>query len=364
MANISDADHSDEMDGLSVWKHTFAGMFLAEYHLATGEKWAIKELEEIRDWLMGAQFIDPSGQLRSNREETKNPKHVPRFVGGWGHNPYYEGYGPMCITTSQALMALSLIQRCGVEVDEERLKMAYQFLKDGTNNIGYVWYNSVNAGDDRWADLGRTGSTAIANFLAPIDNRKYQKWGRLNVDCIKEHPKAFPDTHGCPPLGMAWTAIAALRDKKAYRSLMDYHRWWFTLAQCHDETFVSQPNRDAGGSYTSAPRLFMSSVVALIFASKDLKLHMMGSSEENIAINPKDDKRPPKIKLGELRTFRSSDGRTLEARLEFFEPALGIARARQENGKIIDFRFASLSKEDQEYLKQELAKKAKEEKEE
>lgn len=286
IARTTDGDFSDEFSGLTVWKHTFAGIYLSEYYLATREKWVLKELEEVRNWLIGAQFMDPKTQLRSDRDATKKKGHVERFVGGWGHNPYYEGYGPMSITTGQAAMALGLMVRCGIEVDRKRLDMAYDFLAGGTNDIGYVWYNSICAGRTSWADMGRTGSAALANYLAPYDDRKYMKRAMLSTRCIGDHPKSFPDTHGCPPLGMVWTALAAHLNPKAFRSVMDYHKWWFTLAQCPDKTFVVQPNRDAGGSYTSAPRLFMSSVVALIFSAEQKTLRIMGAKVSIEGVNP------------------------------------------------------------------------------
>jgi tetratricopeptide (TPR) repeat protein len=164
--------------------------------------------------------------------------------------------------------------------------MAYNFLASGTNDIGYVWYNSVCAGRNSWADMGRTGSAALANYLSPYDDKKYMQRAMLSVKCIGDHPKSFPDTHGCPPLGMVWTALAAHLHPKAFRSVMDYHKWWFTLAQCPDRTFVAQPNRDNGGSYTSAPRLFMSSVVAVIFSAQRKKLHIMGAKVSIEGVNP------------------------------------------------------------------------------
>ena len=286
IAKSTDADCANEFEGLTVWKYTFAGIYLAEYYLATGERWVLPELEEVRDWLIGSQFMDPKDQLRSDRSETKKEGHVAQFVGGWGHNPYYEGYGPMSITTGQAAMAFALMFRCGVKIDQNRHEMAYDFLARGTNNIGYVWYNSVSAGDNSWADMGRTGSSAVANYLAPYADAKYMRMAMLSAKCIGDHPKSFPDTHGCPPLGMVWTAMAAHLNPQAFKNLINYHKWWFNLAQCPDGTFVSQPNRDAGGSYTSEPRLFMSSVVALIFSVKNQRLRMMGAKVTIEGVNP------------------------------------------------------------------------------
>ncbi|MFC1805759.1 DUF6288 domain-containing protein [Planctomycetota bacterium] len=297
IARATDAELSDRLGGMQVWKYTFAGIYLAEYYLATREKWGLKELEEVRDWLIGSQFIYPKSQLRSDRAETEKKGHVEKFVGGWGHSRHYQGYGPMSCTTSQAAMALALMARCGIEIDRKRLDMAYDFLASGTNRIGYVWYNSVNAGNG-WADMGRTGSTVLANYLAPYRDKKYWARAMLSAKCIGDHPKSFPDTHGCPPMGMVWAALAARIDTRAFRNLMTYHKWWFNLAQCPDRTFVAQPNRDAGGSYTSAPRLFMSSVVALIFSIENQRLHITGRSGGPVGYDPSLEKGRALLKAG------------------------------------------------------------------
>ncbi len=71
--------------GYDCWKNGLYGVALAEYYLATKEKWVLKELEEINEWLVKAQF---SKNYRRNRG-----------IGGWGHRPTNRpggnGYGPI-----------------------------------------------------------------------------------------------------------------------------------------------------------------------------------------------------------------------------------------------------------------------------
>lgn len=56
---------------------------------------------------------------------------------------------------------------------------------------------------------------------------------------------------------------------------------------------------------------------------------------------------------GEKRTFYNSDRtKSFDGRLVVFDPAVGLVRVRLENGKMIDFEFLTLSKEDQEYVKE------------
>jgi hypothetical protein len=89
------------------------------------------------------------------------------------------------------------------------------------------------------------------------------------------HPQSFPDTHGSPPMGMAFTALGAHVDSESFRKLMDANRWWFTMAQCNDGTFYYQPNRDNAG-YGNDARMSASSVVALIFTIPKRSLVITG----------------------------------------------------------------------------------------
>jgi hypothetical protein len=240
------------------WDYGLAGIVLGEYYLATEEDWVLPELEEIHAWLVSSQAPP----------------------GGWGHrawnHPEGNGYGPICMITAQAMMALSLMQRCGIEVDEETYERTHRFLARGTGSNGYVWYEDEVARDEGWADLGRTGGAVLAHALSPSGGRAFRTYARRGARCIGEHPETFPDTHGSPILGMAWTALAAGLDRRAFRRLMDEHRWFWTLTHCPDGTFVYQPNRDNNPQdYTAAPRLSAVAMAALVFTMPGRRLQMM-----------------------------------------------------------------------------------------
>ena len=246
-----------EYDGLECWKYTLYGMYLSEYFLATQEEWVITELKEIDIWLNSAQISD----------------------GGWGHRPALRpggnGYGSICILTMQAKMAMGLMAKCGLNIDEDRYQAAHQFVVEGTNSSGYVWYKNEGKENNGYADMGRTGAAAIAHALSPNENG-YKKYSQRAAQCIGDHPDTFSDTHGSPILGMVWTAIGAGVHQDAFRKLMDHNRWWFTLARCPDGSYYYQPNRDNNPQdYTAAPRLSATAATALILLMKDSRLEMM-----------------------------------------------------------------------------------------
>ncbi|MCP4746012.1 MAG: hypothetical protein GY874_07705 [Desulfobacteraceae bacterium] len=277
LSQQTDSDPSDEMGGLPAWKYTFSGIVLSEYYLATGEEGVISELQEINAWLKGAQFNDMS-QVQPGSSGASEEQ-----FGAWGHNPGYHGYGPFCMLTAQAATALSLMRRCGIEVEDSVHLPAYDFLASGTSQMGYVWYAHGVSSETNWADIGRTGASAVAHYLSPISNSVADLHaGFLGFD---GHYKSFPDTHGNPILGISWAAMGAAYNSEGFSNLMNYHRWWFALAQTHDgNQFVSQPSRDNGGRYDSDPRVYISAAMALIFSIKDKTLHMTGKGGVNSEI--------------------------------------------------------------------------------
>lgn len=248
------------------WTYMSAAIVMSEYYLATGEEWVLPELREVHDHLNRGQYLRMS-QINPRARES-HPDSFPRgpedAYGGWGHNPGFEGYGPIQMVTAQGALAYSLMHRCGLEIDREKHDAAYQFIRKGTGANGYVWYeDSVGGGEDDWADMGRTGAAAIANALSPYADGDYRDRALFHARVIGTHPQSFPDTHGSPTMGMAYTALGASVDPESFRRLMDANRWWFTMAQCNDGTFYYQPNRDNAG-YGADSRLSASCVVAFI----------------------------------------------------------------------------------------------------
>ncbi|MCK5942855.1 MAG: hypothetical protein KAI24_12840 [Planctomycetes bacterium] len=263
------------------WRYCAAGIFLSEYYLATNKRWVLEELQQVHDFLMHSQYTDPA-QINPKARETHPdavPKQPGKAEGGWGHNPGFEGYGPIAMITGQAALALALMKHCGVDVDQARHEAAYDFLARGTGRNGYVWYGDEVAGHDRYADMGRTGAAGIACWLSPWPGDHRERALR-HARCIGEHPDSFPDTHGSPTMGMAFAALAANVDEASFRSLMKQNRWWFTLSRCADDgTFYYQPNRDNAG-YGGDSRLKPSAVVALIFSIPERNLVITGKARK------------------------------------------------------------------------------------
>ena len=254
--------------GLRNWYYMNAAIVLSEYHLATGEKWVLPELQKVHDLIAKGQYLQMS-QINPKAKESHPdsfPKGPEDAHGGWGHNPGFEGYGPIAMITGQGALAYSLMHRCGITIDRANHDAAYEFIKRGTGENGYVWYgDSRGGGPDNWADMGRTGAAALAYFLSPYDDAKYRERALIHARVIGLHPQSFPDTHGSPAMGMGYSALGAFGDPDSFRTLMDANRWWFTMAQCTDGSFYYQPNRDNAG-YGSDSRMTASAVTAFMLS--------------------------------------------------------------------------------------------------
>ncbi len=249
--------------GLHNWRLTYSGVFLAEYYLATGDERVIPALKRIQ-WGM-VRNLSPNGATQ----------HLKVGDVDWG------GYNELSIMSGQMMIAWGLIERCGVAIDRGRLDAVHEFLTAITCRNGYVCYNRREFYDLHGmnnADFGRTGAAALGHWLCDRDGT-YDAYVRHTAKYIADYPKWFPDTHGSGGVGMMWSALGvAVGNPRGFRRLMDYHRWWFTLAWCGDGSFVTQPTRSGavGADYWALPREWMTAVVGLILARKERKLRICG----------------------------------------------------------------------------------------
>jgi Family of unknown function (DUF6288) len=231
---------------LANWRYLAASIYLSEYYYKTKDAWVLTKLNALYGHLLGSQC------------------QTSPLIGGWGHNPALEGYGPICMTTGQGALAFALMKRLGVNVDRSRLDSAYNFFANGTGANNYVWYQNGVAADYSWADPGRTGVAAIANWMSPYTEPTYATRAVSHARFMGAHPQSFPDTHASPTIGMAYAAMGAHLDPESFRKLLDNNRWWFSLAHTPEGNFFYQPNRD---NYPNQEMRFVaSSVTALVLS--------------------------------------------------------------------------------------------------
>lgn len=361
------------------WHLGFQGIALSEYHLRTGDRSVLKTLESTMELLGDAQW---KGDIHHWKREDINgidqallDKHQALYAGGFGHAPYTEivargggGYGPMQWPTCLALMTWQLGKQCGLEVDQEAVDRSFSFLDHGTKESGSIAYGgefTLNNGPvdwDKWKASKQNGGSHksglgyLVYLLSPdrTDSRKMMKLHLSNIDAAY---KDMPDGHADALMGLTWgwAGTYASDDKKLKAKIADYYKAWINLARCHgSDSYVILPGRDYAdlAYYRGNIRNHTTAAVAFLYSYSTPKLRIQGVSGAAEETAKDGGGHLEELPYGELRKYFNADrSKSFEGRLVLFDPGLGLVRVRLENGRMSDFEFLSLSKEDQEYVK-------------
>jgi hypothetical protein len=361
------------------WHLGFQGITLAEYHLLTGDRSVLKTLESTMDLLRRAQWQGNIQRWKSS--EIKNidqkilDRHQALYEGGFGHCPYPEivsrgggGYGPMQWPTCLAIMAWQLGRQCGIEVTHPGVESGFQFVEYGTTKAGHIAYGgefTLNNGPvdtEKWQSSTKNGFSHKSGLgylvykLSP-ERPDAAKRMKLHLSNIEAAYQDMADGHACALMGFTWglAGVYASDDAKLKKKITDYYKAWINLARCHgSDSYVILPGRDHADSsyYRDNIRNHTTASVAFIYSCSTPKLRVQGQGDQ---AGLKDAKagRLPRPPVAELHRFHNADrSKSFEARLVAFDPKLGLVRVLLSNGRTVDTQFLSLSKEDQDYVKQ------------
>jgi hypothetical protein len=295
--------------GTWTWGISYQLITLCEYHLLTGDAAVLPTIKAAVQRLREAQY---DGRIvvwaaKPNEDAKAIDAAQQLYLGGFGHKPYVSGigqngYGPMQYTTILAVLAWQLAERCGVRTDPRAMRNALDFIHRGTNEAGYVAYGGEFTLNNGLVDpvawrkstggtnyVGRAGASLLAHGLSPDvpDSRTYVD---KNKGYLKKAYKSLPDGHACSSLGFAWGLLGAASadDEGILRTMLDYHRAWFTMMRCPDGSFVVQPGRDyADGGYYISSRANPTAVMALVLGLSYPKLLIQGTQVSIPGVNPK-----------------------------------------------------------------------------
>ncbi len=260
------------------WAYLISGLAMTEYYLATGEEWVRSELREIYDFLIWSQYTSFPSQVNFDSNHWK-PKDNTLGIGGWGHNAGFEGYGPIGMPTGMGGLVFSLMQRCGISVNRSRHQLVYDFMRRSTDERGFVWYTDYwSKSPGREDGIGRTGASAIANWMSLYSGGQYREDALRHARCLGDMALSFPDTHASPTMGCGFIGLGAFIAPASFRKVMDANRWWFSLAQTHQGTFYQSPGRQPYGEADT--RFSVSAAAALIFLTKKRNLWVTGKGRE------------------------------------------------------------------------------------
>jgi len=258
-----------ERGGLNNWNLTYAGIFLGEYCLATGEASVLRTLYDVHKGLEFAQTHP--GVLQHQKD--------------WG------GYPELGVMEGLAITAYALLDKCKVEFPPQTYELMKKRVRYITRKDGCVLYArepmtpgweiepmKLEGAGGAYECAGRAGAAMLGFYL--ISNEDPQAMPYVaNVGSFQtRYLQYFPDTHGCPGIGMHLMGLGlACGYPEGFRKLMDYHKGYFNLMRTHEPgKFVALPSRSSGCDLRF-PAAFTSANVGLLLSVKERRLQIGGA---------------------------------------------------------------------------------------
>jgi hypothetical protein len=202
----------DDYGNLGFWSGAYAGILYSEWHLATGDKSVLPNLEALRDWAINGQH--PSAW------------NVPALGHGPDGLPYEQKalVAPAC----HLLVFEALAMRCGMKSGIWELLMPYMEMswsdpKDGGH--GSLGYNrSYKDTEEFWSRSGLFAMAAHLRNQRPDMRDAMTKFMSANHPWIR-NSHAYGEPGGS--LGLLGLNLAA---PAAYQKTIRDYAWWFSLA--------------------------------------------------------------------------------------------------------------------------------------
>jgi hypothetical protein len=248
----------DDYGNLGFWSGAYAGILYSEWHLATGDKSVLKNLDELRDWAINGQH--PSAWK------------VPALGHGPDGLPYEEKalVAPAC----HLLVFEALAMRCGMksgiwELLMPYMEMAWSDPKDGGH--GSLGYNrSYKDTGEFWSRSGLFAMAAHLRGQRPDMRDAMTGFMSANHPWIR-NSHAYGEPGGS--LGLLGLNLAA---PAAYQKTIRDYAWWFSLAwePGHGLRFTTP---HMGAPYMGEEDL-INATYALVLQSSKKSLQLTGST--------------------------------------------------------------------------------------
>ncbi|MFP6612818.1 MAG: DUF6288 domain-containing protein [Pirellulales bacterium] len=255
--SIASINPADPKVGPKSWQAASSAILLAEYHLATGEKSVLGDLEKCCD-LLAARV---SGH------------------GTMGHH-YVVGYagGGLVIINTQAHLAWALAAKCGYQIDtaawDRSLKEIRGSIDKKTGAIGYSsrapWSPDIAA---------RTGAMAAALVIAD----QHPELARKFSDALVTYQGRMRHAHAMSSIGLIYGMSGIkLVSPDDYRQVI--RKWQPYLELCRNAAGSAAyfgGKRNYGGDEYLGLTPIGNATVALMLASAEKKLFLYGGVKKN-----------------------------------------------------------------------------------
>lgn len=255
--SIAQINPDDPKVGPKSWQAASTAIFLAEYHLATGDGSVLADLEKCCTLL--AQRVSPTGTMGHH------------FIVG------YDGGGLVIINT-QAHLAWSLAAKCGVPMDQgawdRSLKEIRGSIDKQTGAIGYSsrapWSPDIAA---------RTGAMTAALAISG----QQPELARQFSNALVKYQGRMRHAHAMSSIGLIY-GISGIKlvDPSDHKEVMQKWRPYLELCRsaAGPATYFGGKRNYGGDEYLGLHPIG-NATVALMLASTEGKLFMQGGTKKN-----------------------------------------------------------------------------------
>lgn len=243
------------------WDPSFAGIFLAEYYLASGDRRVLPVIERMLRQMGSA--------IHTSKWGTDTFGHGPRGLP-------YENKSLVAVMV-HCFVFESLAARCGVdsnlkEILDQYIESAWSNPNEGGH--GALGYNaSYKDLDEFWS---RTGLLTLA---LKLDDRRPDMRQPMVEIMRKRHPW-FRNSHAYGEPGGALGLIGLSQENPSYfEQVFSQYRWWFGVAWEPGYGLHYTPPH-MGAPYMEGPVLF-NNAYAIVTNIHKKSLHITGSEKTN-----------------------------------------------------------------------------------
>ena len=280
---------------LDGWSVSYVTMFLSEYYFRYQDEDVKETLRFLSDEIHWRQFrnLDEASKAHMIAHLTARGNTTPFPEYWFGHGritPTSGGYIHMGCGVANAVLAWSLAEKAGVDVDSENLENTLDYVEIAAPLGRMTYAAGPNQRDTPNDAFGRTGNLGLALHIR--NNRP--SYTNLVKDSLNgQYSPNYYRSHATAVMGKAWGTIAiANLDPDEFRQMMDEMQEDYDLLRLSDGSFVT--NRSShdllqGGS--GDRHRWTTAFNALIYAIGQRKLFIAGAlieGDENLLIEAED----------------------------------------------------------------------------
>jgi len=242
--------------GPNNWVLSTMAIFLAEYHLATGDKLVLPHLSQYCNLL--ARRISPEGKIA--RGAMTSPK------------------GGVCMINAHAHLAWALAEKCGNEINENAWMRSLNEVTKATTQSGAIGFSSDNR--KLFGAAGRTGCMTSALLISgSADQRRITS----HLNWLARYNNQVRDCYLVCSMGMIYsTSALKLGSKAGYQRHM--RNWFPYLELCRAEHNYAQyfgSKKNFVGDIQLGLQPTGNAIVGLMLASAQDNLFLFGGKDKN-----------------------------------------------------------------------------------